>query len=325
MTLDILKEARTILRKEIEGLEMSLQALDEGFVAAVRLIARSPGKVVVTGIGKSGLIGQKIAATMSSTGTVAIFMHAVDALHGDLGMVGRNDVVLAMSYSGQSVELLDLVVPIRRIGAKIVAMVGKAGCDLARAADCVIRLDVPAEADHLNLAPTASATASLAVGDALAVVLSQLRKFRHEDFALYHPGGAIGRRLLLTVKDLMHSADAHPMVTPDASVDEVLEELTAKRMGGVNVVTNRRSRQLVGIITDGDLKRALRKREKFFDLTAADLMVRKPTVVCVEDKAAHALELMENRPFQISVLPVVDAKGRAVGMLRLHDLIKVSR
>lgn len=325
MPIDILKEAREILDKEAQALENSARALDDGFVRAVRLIQRSKGKVVVTGIGKSGLIGQKIAATMASTGTEAVYMHAVDALHGDLGMVGAQDVALAMSHSGQSLEMLDLILPLRRIGAKIIAMVGNPESDLARAADCVIRLDVPREADHLNLAPTASALAALGLGDALAGVLSRLRKFRHEDFALYHPGGAIGRKLLLTVKDLMHSGDEHPMLPPSASVDEVLHELTEKRLGGVNVVADRRSRRLLGIITDGDLKRGLGKREKFFEMTAADLMTPDPTTVRADDKAAHALQLMEDRPYQISVLPVVNAKGRAVGMLRMHDLLRVTR
>jgi arabinose-5-phosphate isomerase len=325
MPKNILEEARAILRKELAALENTTNALDEGFVRAVRLIQRAKGKLVVTGIGKSGLIGQKIAATMASTGTVAIFMHSVDALHGDLGMVGPDDVVLAMSHSGQSLELLDLIAPIRRIGAKIVAMVGNADSDLAREADCVIRLDVPEEADHLNLAPTASALAALAMGDALAGVLSKQRRFRDEDFALYHPGGALGRRLLLQVSDLMHAADDHPMVTPSASIDEVIEQLTRKRLGGVNVVRDKRSRKLVGVIVEGDLRRALLRREEFFGLRARDLMTENPTVVRADDKAAYALELMENRPFQISVLPVVDAKGRAVGILRVHDLLNASK
>jgi arabinose-5-phosphate isomerase len=322
MPFDILDEARLILSKEIQALENSMHSLDDGFIRSVRLIQRSKGKVVVTGIGKSGLIGQKIAATMASTGTVAIFMYAVDALHGDLGMVGSDDVVLAMSQSGQTLELLDLILPIRRIGAKIVAMVGNPESDLALAADSVIRLDAPEEADHLNLAPTASALAALGLGDALAGVLSRLRKFRHEDFALYHPGGSIGRKLLLTVKDLMHSGKEHPMILPDAGIDEVLGELSEKRLGGVNVVEDKRSRRLLGIVTDGDLKRVLKQRERFFDLKASDLMTVDPTTVQATDMAAHALQLMEDRPYQISVLPVVNEKGRAVGMLRMHDLLK---
>jgi arabinose-5-phosphate isomerase len=325
MSKKILDAARAIMDKEIEGLNNTRNALDKGFVQAVKLIFASPGKVVITGVGKSGLIGQKIAATMASTGQVAVFMHPVDALHGDLGMVGANDIVLAMSHSGQSVEILDIILPIRRIGAKIVAMVGNPESELAVQSDCIIRLDVSEEADHLNLAPTSSALAALSVGDALAGVLSQQRKFRHEDFALYHPGGSIGRRLLLTVADLMHAGDDHPCVTPGAGVEDVLDLLTEKRLGGVNVIADKRSRKLVGIITDGDLKRSLKKREAFFDLKASDLMTQNPTTVCSEDKAAHAMSLMENRPHQISVLPVVDKKGRAVGMLRMHDLLSASK
>jgi arabinose-5-phosphate isomerase len=323
MAIDILDEAREILRKEILALGNSSKALDQNFVSVVQLIRRSEGKVVVTGVGKSGLIGQKIAATMASTGTMAVFMHAADAIHGDLGTVGPKDVVLALSHSGQTDEILDLIEPIRRIGAQIVALVGDAESELARAADYVIRLDVPEEADHLNLAPTASALAALGIGDALAGVLSRLRGFCHDDFALYHPGGAIGRRLLLKVKDLMHRGDQHPLLTPSAGMDEVLTELTEKRLGGVNIVDNLRSRRLVGLIVDGDLKRLLKQREKFFDLKAGDVMTRNPVTVQAEDKAVHALELMENRPSQIYVLPVVNEKGRAVGMLRMHDLMRV--
>ena len=320
----ILSEARGILRKELQALEQSCEALDQDFVAAVELIRKSRGKVVVTGIGKSGLIGQKIAATMASTGTAAVFMHAVDALHGDLGMVASGDVVLALSHSGSSVELLDIVEPLRRIGARIVAMVGNPDSPLARAADCVIRIVAPEEADHLNLAPTASALAALAMGDALAGVLSSLRNFKPEDFALYHPGGAIGRRLLLHVRDLMHGSDDCPMVTPKATINEILDELSRKRLGGVNVVDNRRSRRLLGIITEGDVRRALEKREAFFSLKAADMMTVDPTTVREDDKATHALELMENRPYQISVLPVLNNRDRVVGMLRVHDLLKAS-
>lgn len=321
--LIILEEARTILKKETQALRKTAEALDDSFVKSVHLIQKSKGKVVVTGVGKSGLIGQKIAATMSSMGTVAIFLHATDALHGDLGMVDKDDVVLAISHSGTSDEILAIVGPLRRIGAKIIAMVGNLDSELARGADGILRLVVPEEADHLNLAPTASALATLALGDALAGCLSKLRGFKHEDFAKYHPAGAIGRRLLLTVKDLMHGGAEMPFVTPDAPVDEVLEELTNKRLGGVNVVKDRKGMKLAGVITDGDLKRSLKQREKFFILRAADMMTPEPTVVRDDDMAVHALELMENRPYQIDVLPVLDKKGRTVGLLRLHDLLKM--
>ncbi|NQU41896.1 KpsF/GutQ family sugar-phosphate isomerase [bacterium] len=324
MPKDILAEARNIIRKELQAVENTSNALDDGFVGAVQMIHNSKGKVVVTGVGKSGLIGQKIAATMSSTGTVAVYLHATDALHGDLGMVGENDVVLALSHSGQSDEILALITPIRRIGAKIVAMVGRSESDLAQAADFVIRLDVPCEADHLNLAPTASAVATLAVGDAMAGCLSKLKGFRDIDFARYHPAGAIGRRLLLRVKDLMHCGPENPMVTPEADVEEIIAVLTEKRLGGVNVVSDPDSCRLEGIIVDGDIRRALKFREKFFDLKAADIMTRNPTVIHAEEMAVHALELMENRPFQIAFLPVLNAEERAIGVLRLHDLLKMT-
>lgn len=320
----ILEQAQSILRKEICALEKTCGCLDEGFVRAVELIRKSKGKVVVTGIGKSGLIGQKIAATMASTGTVAIPMHSTDAIHGDLGMVGRDDVVLAISHSGQSSEILTIVKPIRNIGAKIIAMVGNANSELAKAADCTICINVPEEADHLNCAPTSSALAALAVGDALAIILSQLRHFKHEDFAVYHPGGMLGRRLLMTVRDLMHSGAEHAILTPSSAMDEILEELTSKKLGGVNVVKDHCTRKLVGFISDGDLKRQLKQREKFFSLTAADIMTRNPVTILVDEKASKALELMENRPSQIYVLPVVDSQGRAVGILRMHDLVHLN-
>jgi arabinose-5-phosphate isomerase len=324
MSDQILKDARELLQKEILALQQTTDALDESFVEAVRLIQSAKGKVVVTGVGKSGLIGQKIAATMSSMGTVAVFMHPTDALHGDLGMVNDGDVVIAISHSGSSDEILAILTPLRRIGAKIIAMVGNVDSELALGSDAILRLVVREEADHLNLAPTASALATLALGDAVAGCLSKLRNFKHEDFAKYHPAGAIGRRLLLTVRDLMHGGDELPVILPDATVDQVLAELTDKRLGGVNVVTDRVSMRLAGVITDGDLKRALKQREKFFTLRAADIMTKNPTVVCEAEMASHALELMENRPFQILVLPVLDADARVVGLLRLHDLLRIS-
>ncbi|HBF33000.1 TPA: KpsF/GutQ family sugar-phosphate isomerase [Candidatus Sumerlaeota bacterium] len=324
MSDQILEDARELLQKEILALQETTDALDESFVQAVRLIQNAKGKVVVSGVGKSGLIGQKIAATMSSMGTVAVFLHPTDALHGDLGMVNEGDVIIAISHSGTSDEILAIIAPLRRIGAKIIAMVGNVNSELALAADGILRLVVHEEADHLNLAPTASALATLALGDAVAGCLSKLRNFKHEDFAKYHPAGAIGRRLLLTVRDLMHGGDELPIVLPDATVDEVLTVLTDKRLGGVNVVTNRETMQLAGVITDGDLKRALKQREKFFSLCAADMMTKNPTVVCEEDMASHALELMENRPFQILVLPVLSKPGAVVGLLRLHDLLKMT-
>jgi arabinose-5-phosphate isomerase len=295
------------------------------------MIIDSPGKVIVTGVGKSGLIAQKIAATMTSTGTVATFMHAADAAHGDLGMVGSDDVVLAISYSGTSDEILALLPSIRAIGAQIIAMVGDPNSDLARAADCVLDIRVPAEAGPLNLAPTSSTLVALALGDALATAIARAMNFQEEQFALFHPGGAVGRRLLLRVRDIMHTGEANPIVEPDATIEEIVNELTKKRLGGVSVVHDRETMRLTGIITEGDLRRALAQRDKFFSFRARDIMTTDPVTIHQDERAQRALELMEGvasqepRRRQIYVLSVVDDAGRAVGFLRLHDLMGPGR
>jgi len=287
--------------------------------------------VIVTGVGKSGLIAQKIAATMTSTGTVATFMHAADAAHGDLGMVGSDDVVLAISYSGTSDEILALLPSIRAIGAQIIAMVGDPNSDLARAADCVLDIRVPAEAGPLNLAPTSSTLVALALGDALATAIARAMNFQEEQFALFHPGGAVGRRLLLRVRDIMHTGEANPIVEPDATIEEIVNELTKKRLGGVSVVHDRETMRLTGIITEGDLRRALAQRDKFFSFRARDIMTTDPVTIHQDERAQRALELMEGvasqepRRRQIYVLSVVDDAGRAVGFLRLHDLMGPGR
>lgn len=328
--MDFLNEARQFLRREIEALDFAADHLDENFARACETILASRGKVVVTGIGKSGLIAQKIAATMSSTGTVAISMHAGDAAHGDLGMVGRDDVVLVISYSGATDEILALLPSIKTIGARIIAMVGTLQSDLARAADCVLDIRIPAEAGPLKLAPACSTLVALAVGDALATALAKARRFRADQYALFHPGGGVGR-MLLPVRYLMHSGEGNPIVTPGATIEEIVQELTEKRLGGVNVVKDRRSLRLVGIITEGDLRRAVARRDEFFSLRARDIMTADPVTIHQDERAQRALELMESadeeegRRRQIYVLSVVDDKGRAVGFLRLHDLMRPSR
>jgi arabinose-5-phosphate isomerase len=331
MPIDFVGEARRFLECELEALAFVAKQIDDRFTRACRMILDSPGKVVVTGVGKSGLIAQKIAATMSSTGTVATFMHAADAAHGDLGMVGADDVVIAISYSGTTDEILALLPSIRTIGAQIIAMVGDPQSDLARAADCVLDIRVPVEAGPLNLAPTSSTLVALALGDALATALAKATNFEEEQFALFHPGGAVGRRLLLRVRDIMNTGDANPIVEPDATVEEIVHELTTKRLGGVNVVENRQSLRLAGIITEGDLRRALNQRERFFSLRARDIMTADPVTIHQDERAQRALELMEGdateepRRRQIYVLSVVDDDRRAVGFLRLHDLMRPGR
>jgi arabinose-5-phosphate isomerase len=319
------KRAREIVREELRALELTLAAIDARFARAVEVIASAKGKLVVTGVGKSGLIGQKIVATLNSTGATAVFMHGADGVHGDLGVVKRIDAVLALSYSGATLELLANLPTIQRIGAKVVAMVGDLKSPLARAADAVIPVVIDREACMMNLAPTSSTTAMMALGDALALILSERRRFRPEDFALYHPGGALGRRLLLRVGDLMHGGKANPMALPATPVKDIAALLTETRLGGVNIVKDLRGRRLVGIITDGDVRLALARESEFFALTARDVMTADPVSIRSDMLAADALELMENRRSQISVLPVVDARGRAEGMIRLHDLLQVGQ
>ena len=277
------------------------------------------GKIVVTGVGKSGKIGQKIAATLCSTGSLAVFLHPTEGLHGDLGLIRPEDVVLALSYTGNTDEVVRLIPSFKRLGVAVVGLGGNAGSKLASSCDIWIDAEVSTEACPYNLAPTTSTTLALALGDAIAVTLMQLRGFDPVAFAQNHPGGSLGRKLHLKVEDLMHSGDAVPVVGPLASIEEVIVISTQKKLGAVLVVSQDR---LLGIITDGDIRRSLKHREKFFQLKAEEVMTSKPTTALPEMMAQAALQLMEDRPSQISVLPVVDGKGNWKGILRLHDLVR---
>lgn len=319
----IIRRARQILDDEREAIELTHAAVGQSFVRAAEMIAQTRGKVVVTGVGKSGLIGQKIAATLSSTGTTAVFMHGGDGIHGDLGVLDRRDVVLALSFSGSTIEVLSNLPAIKRIGAKIIAMVGDLESPLAREADAVLEVVIQREACSMNLAPTSSTAAMLALGDALALILSEMREFRPHDFALYHPGGALGRKLLMTVRDLMHPIDDLTTAKPTTPITELVEILTRTPLGAVNIVKDAKTQKLSGVVTDGDIRRALLRREEFFELLARDVMTPSPTTVQADSLASEALNLMENRPSQISVLPVIDKKRRCVGMVRVHDLVSI--
>lgn len=321
----ILRRARQILSEENRALELTLGSIDRRFVRAVGLIRDAGGKVVVIGVGKSGLVAQKIAATMNSLGTTAVFMHGSDGVHGDLGVLDSSDIVLVLSYSGATAELLSNLPTIRHMGAKIIAMTADLKSPLAVAADVVLPIVIEREACNLNLAPTSSTIAMMALGDALALVLSEIKGFRPEDFARVHPGGILGRRLLLKVADLMHGGAENPLATPSMPVADITDLLTRSRLGGVNIVNNRRSRRLVGVITDGDVRKALSRRKEFFNLRAGDIMTSEPTTVRADMLATEALELMENRPAQISVLPVLEKSGRCVGLLRVHDLLTLGQ
>ncbi len=296
------------------------------FDDAIAMITRSlegGGKIVVTGVGKSGKVGEKIAATLSSTGSFAVFLHPTEGMHGDLGVLRSGDVVLALSYTGNTEEILRLIPAIQRIGAKVVALTGGAESRLAELADVALDAQVEQEACPNNLAPTTSTTLALAMGDAIAVSLMRIRGFDAEAFARNHPGGSLGKRLHLRIRDVMHEGKTVAFLDRSAPMEKVISESTRSRLGAVVVVDGSADGQrMLGIITDGDLRRALGKKEKFFDLRAADVMTADPVRVAPEAMAVEGLELMENRPSQISVLPVVDASGKCVGLVRLHDLLR---
>ncbi len=318
--MDILKEAHQVLNIEIDALVKVNNLLDKKFEQAVRLIHNSSGKVIITGMGKSGLIARKIAATLSSTGTLAVFLHPAEGMHGDLGIVSADDVIIALSKGGESEELLGIIPSVKKIGAKIISFVGDNDSSLALASDIVIDASVEKEACPINLAPTASTTVALVLGDALAAVLLKLRGFKPHDFALYHPGGKLGKQLLLKVSDLMHTGAETPIVYEDTPVKELLIEMTSKAMGGVNIIN--KNKKLAGIITDGDLRRALQTHDNILPLSAKEIMTQNPIKITPDILAIEALELMENRPSQIMVLPVVDNTDCVVGILRLHDLVR---
>ncbi|MBI2711314.1 MAG: KpsF/GutQ family sugar-phosphate isomerase [Bdellovibrio sp.] len=277
------------------------------------------GKIVVTGVGKSGKIGQKIAATLSSTGSLAVFLHPTEGLHGDLGLIQSGDVVLALSNTGNTEEVVRLVPILKNRGAKVVAVTGNRSSRLARDSDAWIDAWVSSEACPHNLAPTCSTTLALALGDALAVTLMKVRGFDAKAFAQNHPGGSLGKRLHLKVQDLAIPLEKVASVGPATEIDEVIELATRLHHGAVLVVEGSK---LLGIITDGDIRRSLRQREGFFLLKAQDIMTRSPVLAKADMMAQDALELMENRSSQISVLPVVEKEDRVVGLLRLHDLVQ---
>lgn len=277
------------------------------------------GKIIVTGVGKSGKVAEKIAATLSSTGSLAVFLHPTEGLHGDLGLVTASDAVLALSYSGNTEELVRLMPSLKSRGISVIGVGGNRQSKLAQLCDVWIDGFVQQEACPHNLAPTTSTTLALALGDALAISLMQLRGFDVKAFAQNHPGGALGNRLNLRVSDVMHSGKDLPIVALGATMDEVIGVSTRFKLGAVVVGD---SAEMKGIITDGDIRRALQHREKFFTLKASDIMTVKPVTVTPETMAASALELMENRPSQINVLPVVAADGTLKGLVRLHDLVR---
>lgn len=313
-----LELARRVLAIEADAVRALSERLDERFLAAVNLVLSCRGRVIVSGIGKSGHVARKLASTLSSTGTPAYFVHPAEASHGDLGMVQPDDVLIGLSNSGESDELLAIVPLLKRRGARLIAMTGNAGSTLAREADVHLDAAVAQEACPLNLAPTASTTAALALGDALAVALLDARGFSADDFARSHPGGALGRRLLTHVSDAMRAGNDVPAVGEGASLKEALLEMTRGRMGMTAVLDG--TRHVRGIFTDGDLRRTIDRIGDFAAARVADVMSANPRVVHPEDLAVEAVRIMEEH--KVNQLLVVDAGGVLVGALNLHDLFR---
>lgn len=319
-TIDVVEEAKRVLRIEAQSILDLAERIDESFSRAVELVFQCRGKVVLMGMGKSGLVGRKIASTFASTGTAAFFLHPAEGVNGDLGMMAREDVVIAISKSGETRELLEVLPLIKRYGNRMIALTANPGSTLARAADVCLSIHVKEEACPLGLAPTASTTATLALGDALAVAVMRKRRFREEDFALLHPGGTLGKRLLLRVEDLMHQGAAFPKVSEKTLMKEALFEITSKRLGVTGVCDEKGA--LVGVITDGDLRRALERFDDLLHRQAREVMTRNPKWIERDALAAKALQRMEE--FSITSLFVLNhADDRVpVGIIHLHDLLK---
>jgi len=321
--LDYVSRVVELLRLGADALVASAERLDPiQLQRAINLLATCTGKVVVAGVGKSGLVARKIASTLTSTGTAAVYLHPADALHGDLGLVAPTDVVVALSNSGETDELIAMLPHLKHRSVPIIALVGRLDSTLARNAAAVLDASVKQEACPLNLAPMTSTIVALAIGDALAATLMEVKGITSRDFALNHPGGRLGKRLILKVSDLMHGGPQNPVVSPNTSWTRIASAISKGGLGAVNVVDD--GGRLEGIITDGDLRRSLEKVEavNLHKLTANQIMTKNPVVVSPNLLAYDALQLMENRPSQIAVLPVVDEARLCLGLIRIHDIIR---
>jgi arabinose-5-phosphate isomerase len=316
---NIIAKGKEVIQVEAEAVSNLLKSIDQNFASAVELIFNSTGRVVFTGMGKSGIIARKIVATMNSTGTAAIFMHPTDALHGDLGMIRKNDIVILISKSGHTEELLQLIPMVKRIGAAIIGMVGGDNSSLGKDCDIVLNVGVKEEACPYDLAPTASTTAALVMGDALAITLLEKRGFTEEDFALLHPAGSLGRRLSLRINEIMIKGNDVPIISERSSLKDAIIEITSKRLGMTCVVNELGI--LTGIITDGDLRRLLEHTLDIKNLIAADVMTKKPKTISKDFLASFALQQMEK--FNITSLIVSDNSNNPEGIVHLHDLVKL--
>ena len=313
----IIKKAIEVLKIEAEGILGLADRIDGNFSRMVELIFNSSGRVIVGGIGKSGIVGRKIVATLNSTGTRSIFLHPVEAMHGDLGMVCQDDIFLALSYSGETDELNILLPSIRKIGCKVIAFTGNIHSTLAKNSGIVIDVSVKKEACPLGLAPTASTTAMLAMGDALAVVLINKKHFKHSDFKKIHPGGILGRRLSSKVKDIMLTGKAVPRVFAGTSMEIAIDEINRLELGTTLII--KEDETLTGIITDGDIRRIIAKKKNILELTVEDVMTKNPQTVGPDSPAYDALNIMEQ--YQITILPTTNSIGKVEGILHLHDIL----
>ncbi|MGZ3534538.1 MAG: KpsF/GutQ family sugar-phosphate isomerase [Thermodesulfobacteriota bacterium] len=318
--MDILKEAKRVLNVEARSILDLVERIDENFSRAVELLYDCKGKVVLMGMGKSGLVGRKISSTFASTGTPSFFLHPAEGLNGDFGMLSKEDVIIAISNSGETRELLEVLPLIKRYGNRLITFTGSLNSSLAKAGDVNLDIRVKEEACPLNLAPTASTTATLALGDALAIALMGKRDFKKEDFAILHPGGVLGKRLLLKVEDLMHAGKAFPMVSEKTLMKDAIFEITSKRLGVTGVCNS--DGHLVGVITDGDLRRGLEKFSDLFNREASEVMTKNPKWIEKGDLAARAVQRMEE--YSITSLFVFNKAGDKVptGIIHLHDLLK---
>jgi len=314
----IIEQAKRVLMIESKAIAALIDRIGENFVQAVELIYKCSGRVVVTGMGKSGIIGKKIASTLASVGTPALFLHPAEGVHGDLGMVTKGDVIICLSNSGETEELLKLLPFVKRFNVRLIAITGNINSTLAKNSDVVLDASVDEEACPWDIVPTASTTASLAMGDALCIALLDKRGFKKEDFALFHPAGSLGKSLLLTVNDLMHKGDTIPIVKEDTPLKDVIYEISSKKMGVTAVVDGKRV--LKGIVTDGDLRRLLEKGKDVFEIKASEIMSKNPKTIDKDELAAKALQIMEQ--YSITSLLIVDGKNSPTGIVHLHDLLK---
>jgi arabinose-5-phosphate isomerase len=315
----ILNVARKVLRIEADAVHALIKKLNKSFERAVDIIYERRGRVVVTGMGKSGLVGKKIAATLASTGTPAFFLHPAEASHGDLGMVTERDVIIALSNSGETGELIGLIPFLKRFGIKLISVTGNPSSTLAKASDVTLDVSVKEEACPMGIVPTASTTATMAMGDALAVALLTRRGLKEEDFAFFHPGGSIGKKLFIKVKDLMHSGDRLPIVSIDAPMSKAVIEMSSKRLGHAIVLD--KNNTIAGVITDGDVRRGLEKwGGRLFEQTVKKVMTKKPRMISGEELAAKALSIMDS--CSITALIVPDDRKRPLGIIHLHDILR---